>query len=483
MYTTTDSNRETPMKRILRALRGPFVGAYGTRFHRPIDVQSPLGTEQEGPVGRGVLGQGSVVDHGEQLESLPSDDRLKSRSEFVKDGAMDTSRSMIITPAIVQCMKEITSSSKRLCRLTDRSRNAKFERINVEHKLENMLNERQDEELNGIEDAPLDKELERMETAYKNACVREASHVTSISNEEARIRSLREDLESLLQDLVLPFEASEKMRPDADSVDESVADDNTDVDVDTQEVGWDAGPEDFEARPTPEEQERIAARDRFDAAKAHLESLYVKFDNQPAFYEMDLATYLEAVDNGQCVVPRTEFDLHHLGECQGLTQDLREAEDGYDIAATDAMVLGAIQQTASQTSFFVDQPEDGHESEIEVAGCSVAVDFKAIKGRTNTDRIEQWQEQLREEIASQDKDDVVDDWDAKTIEFGESMTTVADGRHKVKIERWEQFRFQLWQSMQAQDFSKPGPVLEKELPRLPSQGIGHARGRARSCKW
>ena len=50
--------------------------------------------------------------------------------------------------------------------------------------------------------------------------------------------------------------------------------------------------------PSPEIQQKIDAAERYVRAKGVLQSLHIKLDNQPAFYEMGLAMYTEAVAEG-----------------------------------------------------------------------------------------------------------------------------------------------------------------------------------------
>lgn len=48
-----------------------------------------------------------------------------------------------------------------------------------------------------------------------------------------------------------------------------------------------------------------------------------------------------------------------------------------------------------------------------------------------------------------------DEWDFRSIEFGDGISAYADGRERGKIDKWEKLRMEDWKLMQEQDFVKP----------------------------
>ena len=191
-----------------------------------------------------------------------------------------------------------------------------------------------------------------------------------------------------------------------------------------------------------------------------------------------MAAYIEAVGEGRCDVSRTEFDLTRLTEGQELTRQIIEAERAYDEVACQAMTMGAIELTPSQTSCFVDQYGDGEESTIsmtEAGGPNARV-------RTNISRIERWKECLGEDTGSEPLNGDDDVWDIRSLDFGEAATAIADGRReKVKIDRWNQLRVQDWQVMLGEVVEKPENAADFVFARSLNFSKTRRGSAAQSC--
>ena len=133
--------------------------------------------------------------------------------------------------------------------------------------------------------------------------------------------------------------------------------------------------------------------------------------------------------------------------------------------------MGAIEFAPSQTSRFVDQPEDGD-------GLQEEAEERALEA-TDSSRIERWRDRLNEVNSS----DGNGDWHSRTIDFGESCSVIADGLEGLRIARWNLVRGEDWQTMLKQDFLKPEPAKDDGFRLGPSGIAVSVRSRASSCTW
>ena len=107
-----------------------------------------------------------------------------------------------ITPEMIAKVKGITKSISRLERLDKRRQDASFRRINTEHKLANLLYELEKRAGNSVDEKLPSEDLEKLETAYRTACTKEARLLAAISAEESNIQTSRDDLEWALRGIL-----------------------------------------------------------------------------------------------------------------------------------------------------------------------------------------------------------------------------------------------------------------------------------------
>ena len=468
------------MKRLFRALRGPFVGAYDTR----LPAQSKAPYTSASPTRRGVEPSGGGYQRFSLQESQINLPHSRTAEVQENTATADSSEKHVeevgglwpticVTPAVLKSIEEIGQRERTLASLQRRLRKANVININDEGRLQILQSDLNKGQGSNEANMELRNTLERLEKAYQYSCNVKEMLTSAIKSQEMNTRFAREELESEIRTLLLPLgileesNAHSEMSQDdfADAVDE-----NHKTESDTVEDA--ADPPEVDERNAEEEAKAEAAQIYKDA-KRLLQSVQLKYDIQLGFLTDDLEMYAQAVEEETCDIPQTEFDLEQLMRIQETTRELIEAEQAYSEVGWQVMDMGAIEFTPSQTSRFVDQPEDGE-------GLQEEAD-RALKA-TDVSRIERWKDQL-DDAKSTDSDEVDEAWDVRTIDLGESCSVVADGREGVRIARWNRVRGEDWQAMKERDLLKPGPVQNGVFMLNITELKVRATSRARSCTW
>ncbi|MCJ1223948.1 hypothetical protein MMC12_000591 [Toensbergia leucococca] len=163
-------------------------------------------------------------------------------------------------------------------------------------------------------------------------------------------------------------------------------------------------------------------------AKQKVDVMQKAFDTRHADYEQDLMAYQQAVFDGECDLPRTQFDLLGVEADQILTRAVIDAEAGLKEAKERARNIGALSTTWDQESNFRAQ-SDGYADSYEASAAA----------SVNRNFIEAWMEGV--ESARNNFDDPVeppelDDWNARSVEISDSISMVDYGPRREKIDRW-----------------------------------------------
>ncbi|KAH6678503.1 hypothetical protein B0J14DRAFT_582903 [Halenospora varia] len=187
--------------------------------------------------------------------------------------------------------------------------------------------------------------------------------------------------------------------------------------------------------PTPSQIADWELADAQDAARKHVTDMTIalqdaqeKVDKWEQHYDRELGYYLEAVEGGQCSDTRSDFDINLLLGQRLATRELIQAEENFLAAKRHAYSLGVMLLDIDQTSQFPDFEDDGYGLSIErdmVVHCDWA-------------RIEKWRDNVPSEEGEQNISPSVevDVWDNRDVEMGDSISCIAEGPERTRIDRW-----------------------------------------------
>ncbi|EHL03202.1 hypothetical protein M7I_0715 [Glarea lozoyensis 74030] len=170
------------------------------------------------------------------------------------------------------------------------------------------------------------------------------------------------------------------------------------------------------------------ARDTKGRMEGLLRAARDRVANWHEVYEAKLKDYNELVDAGVDLdTTRTEFDVLLLQEEIEATQDLGRAELDYKVAIHDAQQLGVIFKDEEQDSDFLEQfraqENDGYRLSIE----------HDLIDHVDSHRIEKWMGMTSD---GEPAAPACDDWDFKSIGFGEGVSVIAEGFSRKRIDHW-----------------------------------------------
>jgi hypothetical protein len=174
--------------------------------------------------------------------------------------------------------------------------------------------------------------------------------------------------------------------------------------------------------------------------KFRLQDAQDKLDDWPQYYDEQYAKYCRAVTAGNMEAAKTVFDLTLLRENQEAIEDLRGAEKEFERAKE--VVRGLAAEGSEE---FVDGDGEGAE-DGEGYGESME---KALVRNVDREGIGRWVEgvdigkgkeeergaRIRMELLA--RDDSCDEWSARSIGISDSVSLVAQGKERSKIDMWE----------------------------------------------
>ncbi len=183
---------------------------------------------------------------------------------------------------------------------------------------------------------------------------------------------------------------------------------------------------------------RKATRCELAELKGYVESLQIHFDTRRQRYDRELAKYLQAVANGECALPLSDFDCIQLGNHQRLTGCLIQAEAALKEVRARAVAL-QIPNTGSQSELeerFVLMYEDG-EVYLEDGGYQKTSGPALITG-VNRDWIQSWIQNVADSdpgVVLETDEVLVGEHDT-LVEISDSVSLVAEGRDRELIDEW-----------------------------------------------
>ncbi|KAF7915634.1 hypothetical protein BELL_0175g00020 [Botrytis elliptica] len=177
-----------------------------------------------------------------------------------------------------------------------------------------------------------------------------------------------------------------------------------------------------EARERVEREQREAV-DHMKDMGYRLETMHQRLDNWKHYYEEEYKEYARAVKNGTMEPARSFFDLTLLQEHQGAIEGVIEAENDYEKARGRVRVLDAVLSDIYQSSGFANCPDDGYRISME----------EAMVRDVDREWILDWMERNDESVEFEADEDL---WEAKSIGLDDSVSVVAKGRERKRIDRW-----------------------------------------------
>jgi hypothetical protein len=183
--------------------------------------------------------------------------------------------------------------------------------------------------------------------------------------------------------------------------------------------------------PTHTEQEWIAEeidrREAFEMIQArhnYFLEAQQRFDDFNIFYTEERRRFLKQKVAGLIDATTTEFDSHMVFEGQHATQELIHAEEDLQLAKDHAKGLGVVFDPSTQESNFLDRVDDGYRESLEAA----------IVAEVDRNWILKW---MHEDTENRKQLIEYDEWDAKTVDLCDSVSMVAEGKERVRIDGWK----------------------------------------------
>lgn len=167
--------------------------------------------------------------------------------------------------------------------------------------------------------------------------------------------------------------------------------------------------------------------EELDLARQLVFELQDRFDHQREWQEQKIVEYRQMEQQGLVDFPESELDLLNVQQRAETTRALIEAEEAFEQARTRARNLGLLQNEPDQESGFIDSTDDGS---------SVCEDLSAHVSSLNSTSVQAWVSRVAE---ARDEDWVepdVDEWDSRSVSMSDSVSVVADGQWRKRIDRW-----------------------------------------------
>ena len=176
---------------------------------------------------------------------------------------------------------------------------------------------------------------------------------------------------------------------------------------------------------------RWTAADARDEALQHMhnkcyELRYAqkRVDHWNDYYDEEHKAFCRQVADGFLQETKTYFDRIMLRSEFKATEHLIQVEKGCEAARERARQLGGILNESDQESNFLDHADDGYRESMEANMIS----------NVDRARIQDW---LVKTANKTEPSDECDDWDARTVELSDSVSLVAEGKERKRIDRWQ----------------------------------------------
>lgn len=182
--------------------------------------------------------------------------------------------------------------------------------------------------------------------------------------------------------------------------------------------------------PTLSEQKWMAQeetrREAFEMVQARqncFHEVQERFDSFNVFYDQEYKNFCAQKTSGDVDATKTDFDHHMYFEGQNATRELIHAEEDLQIAKKHAKNLDIVINQEEQESDFLDHVDDGYRESMEAD----------IVAHVDRNRIIQWMGEDNNQIGCLTE---CDDWEIKSVDLCDSVSVVAQGKERLKIDGW-----------------------------------------------
>ncbi|KAI7212565.1 hypothetical protein KC333_g7062 [Hortaea werneckii] len=203
----------------------------------------------------------------------------------------------------------------------------------------------------------------------------------------------------------------------------------------------DTNDEHLQAAPLSEEEQKIKdLADSFFIAQARLQKAQDAFDSREMRREQEWQANVDAGTRGEEVRDTTpeDFDARWLKHVQELTREVIDAEAEVAEAKKAALEAGIDVTNDEADSGFLDDVEDGYllSKEHEVVDTAAGSTVKGWLDRLPSDKLDS--PGLR-------SDADVDEWETQTVGISDSVSLVAEGSVRRRIDKWNRISRQISQ--------------------------------------
>lgn len=148
--------------------------------------------------------------------------------------------------------------------------------------------------------------------------------------------------------------------------------------------------------------------------------------------------YDQAVLEGECDLPQSEFDRMALGTFQQRTRDYIEAEEDLNKAKSRARAFGLLGNESDQLEGFIDDSNDGYAESFEAAMMATVdeASIEAWKSQMVDSRVQYPIEP--EELEQLERLGDPRERDAESVGMGDSLSCCDDGTYRSRIDRWNE---------------------------------------------
>lgn len=266
MYASVLRNRETPVKRMVRAFRGRFEGVYGTRFPRWSET-SEIEKLQKRP---NTVPTESVQDKLLLTGKLPFHSEPETDTcglALLEHEKASAENSVHISRPVIGHMQEIVRATRKLERLQRRFRKYDMRNMVDGQRVEDAYVEQLKDHTNTEDKERLAKRTADLEKAFLGSSSFKKNIADAIDTAEFDLRIARDCLARELRKLLLLSNVLEDREQILDDSDDDLGiSDHQSTGKASESAADDASPDESD----PEEQAKLEATENLDQAKNHM---------------------------------------------------------------------------------------------------------------------------------------------------------------------------------------------------------------------
>lgn len=171
--------------------------------------------------------------------------------------------------------------------------------------------------------------------------------------------------------------------------------------------------------------------ERFWQAKDEFHQAYRQFENRELIRAREYQANTEAANHGE---PTTDdspeaFDIRWVKRNQELTRAVIDAEAAFTSAKAEMCEAGIELPPEDQTSVLYDRTDDGYRMSFE----------QELVASIPSPVVSKWMSAVPSDAAEELRSPAeVDEWDAEEVGISDSVSLVAEGSERKRIDRWRQ---------------------------------------------